>query len=156
MFVIVSLQFAVIVTIFVLQVLLGYIGFDSVLSSDVIYHDTQVICNNQYINSKYIANTNHYLSVGFIAGCLSLLCTLILCLFFMRIATKKINTNENNLVHSMKNRSKILSLFIGLIISRFVYLLQSIAVLGSVLVFGVYLGFYIELPIDCYFFYEDS
>lgn len=40
MFVIVSLQFAVIVTIFVLQVLLGYIGFDSVLSSDVIYHDT--------------------------------------------------------------------------------------------------------------------
>ena len=74
----------------------------------------------------------------------------------MRIATKKINTNENNLVHSMKNRSKILSLFIGLIISRFVYLLQSIAVLGSVLVFGVYLGFYIELPIDCYFFYEDS
>lgn len=61
-------------------------------------------------------------------------------------------SDDHRLLKATKIR--VLSLFIGVTMTRFIYIMQSFVFGGSIIVFGVYFNFLVEFPFSCSFVYN--
>lgn len=118
-----------------------FIGFKSITPIAI---DTTT-CTDAYILGKYNHNQKNILAIAIVMISLSILLTTVLLIPIIRaiIASRKLS-NQPSVITGLANSTPALYRVLTPKIRRFCYILQSLGVIASSVVFGYYLSYYIS------------